>query len=63
MPQPNSPDHTAADQGRPPPEGQRVPQANRRQAEAPRPNRWFLAVTVLLQAAWIAFLLIMALRD
>jgi hypothetical protein len=27
----------------------------------PRPNKWFLAVAVLLEAAWIGFLIVMVL--
>ena len=29
----------------------------------PRPNKWFLTATVLMQAAWITFLTAMALLD
>ena len=29
----------------------------------PRPNKWLLAAAVLLEAAWIGFLIVMALPD
>ena len=59
--QPNPPDPTSADQGQPAADGRPMPQSNRPGADPPRPNRWFLAVTALLQVAWIVFLVIMAL--
>ncbi len=34
---------------------------NRPRIGAPRPNRWFLGITLLLQSAWVLFLLTMAL--
>ena len=62
----NPPDPTAADPGQSPPDARRLPQSNHPEsnhlaADPPRPNKGFLAVTVLLQVAWVIFLLIMAL--
>ncbi|MHC4176933.1 MAG: hypothetical protein ACYSWU_05475 [Planctomycetota bacterium] len=31
------------------------------QRNGPGPNKWFLAVTILMQSAWIGFLVVMAL--